>query len=185
VPGVGDHHAAARGLVLRFGFDNFTGAGSWVDGIGAEFDQQCITFGGRVSIGFRLAGFKNAHQSAQLVAAAQQEAGQVAGYPDFTVAQAVENVFHLVHEVFDEMTFDNTGSSFNGVGGAENGVDVVEIVRVLLKYEQAVFHGLQLLAAFLDKYAGQFVHGLPQACSWAEMMTGSPKKAARLQKSMV
>lgn len=54
---------------------------------------------------------------------------------------------------------------------------------------RAGFHLGQLLTAFTDEYAGDFVHGFSpvfggQDASAAGMMSGSPSSAARLQKSI-
>lgn len=95
-----------------------------------------------------------------MVAAARQQAGEFARNLDFPVAQSVEDIFRLVREGLDEMAFDDARGAFDRVGGAEDAVDVVVVVGLLLQLQQAVFHGLQLFAAFLDENAGEFVHVL-------------------------
>ena len=49
------------------------------------------------------------------------------------IAQGVEQVFHPVGEVFDERAFDDARAALDGVGGAEDGVDVVAVVRILFE----------------------------------------------------
>lgn len=53
------------------------------------------------------------------------------------------------------------------MGGAKNPVDVVLFCPAAAPVRAARFlHGLQLLAAFLNEYAGQFIHFLiPHRCS--------------------
>ena len=74
---------------------------------------------------------------------------------------------------------------------AENGVDIIRVVRMLFEPQQAGFHFRELLPAFLNEYVGQFVHALfpvfpsgVQDVSQAGMSSGSPSSVARLQKSM-
>jgi hypothetical protein len=54
--------------------------------------------------------------------------------------------------------FDDAGAALDGVRGAKDGAEVVGVVGVLLELEQAVFHRHELVAAFVDEGAGQFVH---------------------------
>ena len=93
-----------------------------------------------------------------MVAAFEQQGRQAAVGGHVAVAQDVEQVFDVVREGFDEAAFDDAGAALDGVRGAEDGVDVVVVVGRLFQAQQAGFHFGELLAAFLDEDAGDFVH---------------------------
>jgi hypothetical protein len=63
-----------------------------------------------------------------------------------------------VHELFDEMAFDDARSALDGVRSAEYAVDYIVIVGLLFQFQEAGFHRLKLLSAFLNEDAGQFIH---------------------------
>jgi hypothetical protein len=63
-----------------------------------------------------------------------------------------------VREGFDEVTLDNPRTALDGVRGAKDGAQVVGVVRVLFEPQQTVFHGRQLVPAFVHEGTGQFIH---------------------------
>ncbi|KFB68570.1 MAG: hypothetical protein CAPSK01_001966 [Candidatus Accumulibacter vicinus] len=162
MPGVGLDDAAARAFDRAGVFDRRAGDRSGAGCVTAEelFGQSCeqrVAARLHGGVGLR-AGDQGVEQRAQVVAALEQDRRQFAADGDFTVAQLVEDVLDLVREGFDEGAFDDARAALDGVRGAENGAQVVGVVGRLLELEQAVFHGQQLVAAFIDEGAGQFVH---------------------------
>ena len=190
MPAVGDDDTAAGAFHLdRRVVQHHFGSGSVASGGGKE----CIQAGGqafaaRLEFGVRGAGFagEDIEQAAHMIAALEKQGGQFRGDGKVAVTQGVEQVLDAMRECFDEMAFDDARATLDGVSGAENAVDVVLVVRILLQLEQARFHLGQLLAAFLDEDAGNFVHVylvLFQGVSCAGMTSGSPNSTAMLQNS--
>ena len=161
VPGIGQHHPAARALqVIARLLRHHVGPGCRCRAGGQDVfeprrQRRALGREGRVR-GLSARG-QHVDQSGHVVAAFEQHGGQLQRDGNIAVAQGVQDVFHVVGKRLDVVAFHDAGAALDGVGDAEDAVDVVAIVRRLFQAQQTGLHCNQQFAAFLNEYAGDVV----------------------------
>ena len=167
------------GFVAWCGRGRFGGGGGDAGAWGRAFQFQSFTqaairvdhTGGQG--GFAL--FQRIQQQADVISAVQQQADAHFRRRQAAIAQLVEQVFHLVGEAFQVAAFHHASAALDGVGSAEDGVDVAGFFRVGFQCQQAGFHFRQLFAAFLYKNASQFIHEIQAASTSGSVARGVAK----------
>jgi hypothetical protein len=119
--------------------------------VAAQLLQQHLAFRRGVRIGLQLAGGQTVRHAGQVVAARQQQHDHLVVEHHAAIAHFVEQAFHDVGEGDDVIEAEQARRSFDGVGGAEDGVDRFALVAREVDVEQRVLHFFQQFAAFGDK----------------------------------
>ena len=81
----------------------------------------------------------------------QQQRADLQVQLDAAFAQAVQQRLHVVREGDDAVQPEDAGRALDGVGAAEQGIELVAVARVLFEFEQQLLDLLDLLGGFLDE----------------------------------
>src|SRR5690606_20609770 len=100
---------------------------------------------------------QQADQGVDVVTHGEKEVGQVGVEADVTLAHLVEHVLGDMGEGHDPAQAEDAGRALDGVGGAEDRVDDLGVVRVLFDLEQGLFHAVEQVLAFGDESQQGFV----------------------------
>ncbi|MCY1341410.1 hypothetical protein D9M68_119020 [compost metagenome] len=139
-------------------------------------------------VGVRLGGlsavFDRGQQTAEVVAAGQQQRQHGTVQLLLAIAHFIQQAFHDMGEADQRLQAKQTGRALDGVGGAEDCIDPVGIAAAGFDVQQRFFHRRQQLAALLHEGAACLVQVHARPPQAAEGITsGSPSSATRLSRS--
>ena len=91
------------------------------------------------------------HQFTHVITTLQQHRHQLRGDAEFVAADLVQHALGHMGEGDDVVQAEESGRAFDGVGGTEDGVDGVCVVRGLFDAQQRFFHAFEQVTGFGDE----------------------------------
>src|SRR5690606_9517007 len=123
------------------------------------------------------------HQHGDMIAAAQQQLGQLRGKRQLLCTQPVEDVLDDMGEADHMLQPEDARRALDGVHAAEQRVQELRLARGCLQLEQDALHVGQHLPTFVEKSVEDLIE-IHRAGSWlaAGISTGSPSSASTLSR---